>query len=120
MRPHHDAVGRNPTSPASAPRSPDVVREPLELQRNGADGLRPWRDGCIPASASTASQYAVAWPMVVSPGKGLRIVDRALVRAADERRAHAAMLVAERDLQVEARVSPWHWKRKCPGSMTPA
>ena len=41
------------------------------------------------------------WPTVVSPADRLHLVDRQLVRPALQRLLDAAMLVAERDLEVE-------------------
>jgi hypothetical protein len=51
-------------------------------------------------SASTSLQYAVAWPSVVSPAS-VSIVWIVRCRAADAGALDAAVLVAERDLEVE-------------------
>src|SRR6185295_5833240 len=65
-RPQNAAVGRKPTSPASAPRSPVWL-----ASRSSSSAMA--RSACArggtraSASASNAWQYAVAWPTDVSP-----------------------------------------------------
>src|SRR5229473_5124009 len=65
-RPQEAAVGRNPTSPASAPRSPTWF---ASRSSSSATARSAWPRAVAraPASASREWQYAVACPMVVSP-----------------------------------------------------
>jgi hypothetical protein len=79
---------------------PDVVREALELERDASQRLRARR---LLAAGQRLDHLAVG-RRVSDRGvarERLRIVDGALARSADHRPLDAAVLVAERDLEME-------------------
>ena len=100
IRPQYEAVGRKPTSPASAPISPVwLASRSSSSATPRSDCAR--NDGRVPASASSAWQYAVAWPTERITGDLLHEVHGPFVRAAHQGPLDAAMLITQRNLQVE-------------------
>ena len=78
----------------------DVIGEPLELEPDAAQGVRPRRDPRpLEALEHVAVRRRVSDRRV--SGEGLGIVDAALVRTSDQGALDAAVLVAERYLEVE-------------------
>ena len=101
IRPQYEAVGRKPTSPAKAPRSP------VWLASRSSSRAMPRIDcarieGGHSASDSTVWQYAMEWPIEVSPATCLHDMNGCVCPARrPAARSTPAMLVAERDLQVK-------------------
>jgi hypothetical protein len=77
-----------------------VVGEPLQLEHQAPERHRASGDA---AARERLDDLRVRGrvPDGRVAGEGLHLVDRALGRPADERALHAAVLVAERDLEVE-------------------
>ena len=126
--PQAAAVGRKATSPASAPRSPVWL-----ASRSSSSAIArshcARRGGSAPPSASSSGRVG-GWRVrdrVVSPATVSIWLMRRAVRSAGERFLDAAVLVAERDLQVqhllagalEAEVTGLDDRRRAPGRPRP-
>ena len=74
-----------------------MVREPLEFERHGSQDVGASRDPDAPQRLERLTVRRRMADRGVARER-LHVVDGALVRAADERPLHAAVLVAERDL----------------------
>ena len=99
-RPQYDAVGRKPTSPASAPRSPTWLA--MRSSSSATPRTTSARGGSD-AAGERLERLAVGGRVGDRgvAGGGLHEVDGARRRAAGERPLDPAVLVAERDLEVE-------------------
>ncbi len=95
-----DAVGRKPTSPASAPRSPVWLASRSSSSAIAAQRVRARGDA---APGERLDDLAVGGRVADRgvAGERLDVVDGPLVGPADQRALDAAVLVAERDLEVE-------------------
>src|SRR5438552_10816152 len=77
-----------------------MVGEPLELERHAPQDIGASRDPDAPQRLERLTVRRRMADRGVARER-LHVVDGALVRAAGERPLHAAVLVAERDLQVQ-------------------